>query len=234
MDTNCLNCLIVEDEPLAAALLEEYIREVPWLRFAGRCSDAWHAAEAFQQQAVEVLFLDIHLPGIKGLDFLKTLENPPQTILTTAYEEYALEGFDIGVVDYLLKPVDLERFLKAVQKLRLPEPNNLTARAFHFFNVNKKMVRVWLDDIIYVESLKEYVRIHLKEGRSLVTKGQLTDLEQPLGLCRIHRSYLIALGSVEAYTSDAITAGEHTLPIGKPYQDQVLELLARYSAGQLG
>ncbi len=229
-----MNCLIVEDEPLAATILEDYIGEVPWLHFAGRCSDARHAAEALQQQPVEVLFLDIHLPGTKGLEFLRTLEAPPQTILTTAYEEYALEGFDIGVVDYLLKPIDFERFLKAIQKLRQPEipaSAGLPARAFHFYNVNKKMVRVWLDEIIYVESLKEYVRIHLTEGRSLVTKGQISDLITQLGLWRIHRSYLISLPFVQAYTSHEISTGTLTLPIGKQYQEQTLEKLALYSAG---
>lgn len=234
MHNTPLNCLVVEDEPLAAAILEDYIGEVPWLHFAGRCPDAGYATEALQQQAVEVLFLDIHLPGMKGLDFLRSLESPPQTILTTAYAEYALEGFDIGVVDYLLKPVDFERFLKAIQKLRLPESpdqTNTTTRAFHFFNVNKKMVRVWLDEILYMESLKEYVRIHLTEGRSLVTKGQIAEMEKPFGLCRIHRSYLIALTSVEAYTATEITTHGQTLPIGKLYQEKTMEKLALYSAG---
>lgn len=110
-----LHCLLVEDEPLAALVLEDYLRQVPWLYYAGRCSDALHALEAMQQQPVEVLFLDIHLPGLKGLDLLRTLAYPPQTILTTAYQEYALDGYDLGVVDYLLKPIDFERFLKAVK-----------------------------------------------------------------------------------------------------------------------
>ena len=227
----------MEDEPLAATILEDYIREIPWLHFAGRCSDAMHAAEALQQQAVEVLFLDIHLPGMKGLDFLRSLEAPPQTILTTAYEEYALDGFDIGVVDYLLKPVDLERFLKAVQKLRQPEVLNsgqLPARPFHFFNVNKKMMRVWLDEIVFVESLKEYVRIHLTDNRSLVTKGQIGEMETQFGLWRTHRSYLIGLAFVEAYTAAEIHVGNQTLPIGKQYQKQTLEKLAQYSAGNSG
>lgn len=175
-----LHCLLVEDEPLAALVLEDYLRQVPWLYYAGRCSDALHALEAMQQQPVEVLFLDIHLPGLKGLDLLRTLAYPPQTILTTAYQEYALDGYDLGVVDYLLKPIDFERFLKAVQKLRRPEPTKTDAvprRAFHFFNCNKKMVRVWLDDIAVVESQKEYVRLQLADGSALVTKSQLGGME---------------------------------------------------------
>ena len=227
-----MNCLIVEDEPLAATILEDYIRQVPWLHFTGRCSDAMHAYEALQQQPVEVLFLDIHLPGLKGLAFLRTLLHPPQTILTTAYEEYALDGFDLGVVDYLLKPVDFERFLKAIQKLRHPEATADTApRRFHFFNVNKKMVRVWLDEIVCVESLKEYVRLYLRDGRSLVTKGQIGEMETLLGLWRVHRSFMVALAHVEAYSSTEITAGGKAIPIGRQFKEETLEKLAQFSAG---
>lgn len=229
-----MNCLIVEDEPLAATILEDYIRQVSWLRFAGRCSDALHAAEALHQQPVEVLFLDIHLPGLKGLEFLRSLPRPPQTILTTAYQDYAVEGFDMGVVDYLLKPIDFERFLKAVNKLRRPDSNatgSTAARPFHFYNVNKKMIRVWLDEIVIVESLKEYVRLYLSDGRSLVTKGQIGSLETELGLWRVHRSYMVALAHVEAYSAAEITAGGKTIPIGRQYKEQTLEKLALYSAG---
>lgn len=227
-----MNCVIVEDEPLAAGILEDYIQQVPWLRYTGRCPDAFYAYEALQQQAVDVLFLDIHLPGLKGLDFFRTLPKPPQTILTTAYEEYALEGFDLGVVDYLLKPIDFDRFLKAIQKLRRPEPTPAApSRAFHFFNVNKKMVRVWIDEIVCAESLKEYVRLHLADGRSLVTKGQIGELENSLGLWRVHRSYAVVLTQVEAYSSAEITAGKKTIPIGRQYKDETLEKLAQFSSG---
>jgi DNA-binding LytR/AlgR family response regulator len=229
-----LDCLIVEDEPLAAAVLEEYINQIPWLHFAGRCSDAFQAYEALQQQAVDILFLDIHLPGLKGLEFLRSLEQRPQTILTTAYQEYAVAGFDLGVVDYLLKPIDFERFLQAVQKLRRPEPDQLlrqAPRTFHFFNVNKKMVRVWLDEVVFVESLKEYVRLYLTEERTVVTKGQIGEMETLLGLWRIHRSFLVAFPHVEAYTATEITAGGRSFPIGRQYKEKTLEKLARYSAG---
>ncbi|MDX1912339.1 MAG: response regulator, partial [Saprospiraceae bacterium] len=142
MNSTLLHCLVVEDEPLAAGIMEDYIRQLPWLRFVGRCSDALGAAEALQQQPVDVLFLDIHLPGLKGLDFLRTLSAPPQVILTTAYHEYALESYEFGVVDYLLKPVEFDRFLKAVQKVKAPvQPVGIAiTRPFQFFNVNKKMV----------------------------------------------------------------------------------------------
>ncbi len=231
-----MNCLIVEDEPLAAAVLDDYIRQVNWLHAVGRCPDALHALEVLREQPVDVLFLDIHLPGLKGLDFLRTLAQPPQTILTTAYHEYALDGFDLGVVDYLLKPIDFERFLKAVQKLRRPEPAKLAPRAFHFFNVNKKMVRVWLDEITVVESLKEYVRIHLVSGAALVTKCPLGMLERLLdeaAFLRVHRSFMVALPHVSAFTATEIFAGGQNIPIGRQYKNTVQEKLAGWSGADL-
>lgn len=234
-----LSCLIVEDEPLAAGILEDYVSQVSWLRFAGRCPDAFAAAEALREQSVEVLFLDIHLPGLKGLNFLRTLTHPPQVILTTAYHEYALESYDHGVIDYLLKPIDFERFLKAVQKLKPALPilpavasaqegeTGVTDRPFRFFNVNKKMVRVWLDEIQYVESLKEYVRLSLTNGRSIVTKMPLGDLENSLegiGFIRAHRSFLVALRHLEAYSATELTVGGKEIPIGRQYRDTVLNL----------
>jgi DNA-binding LytR/AlgR family response regulator len=229
MNRTILQCLVVEDEPLAAGIMEDYIRQLPWLRFAGRCSDAVAAAEALQQQPVDVLFLDIHLPGMKGLDFLRTLAAPPQVILTTAYHEYALESYEFGVIDYLLKPVEFERFLKAVQKLKIPSvaPGAQQVRAFQFFNVNKKMVRVWLDEVLYAESLKEYVRIWLVGGKSIMTKMQLGDLENSLegqGFLRIHRSFLMSIRHVEAYSATDVVLGGKEIPIGRQYRDAVQAL----------
>jgi len=228
-----LNCLIVEDEPLAATILEDYVRQVPYLRLTGRCADAMQALEALQEAPVDVLFLDIHLPGLKGLDFLRALQYPPQVILTTAYHEYALESYDLNAVDYLLKPIDFERFVKAVQKLKRP---TITAaatapyRQFQFFNVNKKMVRVWLDEIQYVESLKEYVRIFLPGGKSIMTKMQLGELEKSLegfGFLRVHRSFIVALRHIEAFTATEVTVGGKEVPIGRQYKDETLDKLLK-------
>jgi len=226
-----LSCLIVEDEPLAAGILEDYVRQVSWLRFVGRCPDALAAAEALREQSVDVLFLDIHLPGLKGLDFLRTLSHPPQVILTTAYHEYALESYELGVVDYLLKPIDFERFLKAIQKFKTPKTASehlLQTRPFRFFNVNKKMVRVWLDEIQYAESLKEYVRINLVGGKSIVTKMPLGDLEvsfEGLGFVRAHRSFLVSLRHLDAYSATDLTVGGKEIPIGRQYRDTVQAVL---------
>ncbi len=230
-----MNCLLVEDEPLAALVLEDYIAQVPWLHFVGRCPDAVHALEAMQQQAVDVLFLDIHLPGLRGLDFLRSLLHTPQTILTTAYQEYALDGYDLGVVDYLLKPIDFERFLKALQKLRRPDaaPAILPKpRPFHFFNCNKKMVRVWLDEIVVVESLKEYVRLHLADGTSLMTKHQLGGMENLLAglhFLQAHRSFLVALPHVTAFTATEIFAAGQCIPIGRQFKGATQLGLERWS-----
>lgn len=232
--THPLNCLIVEDEPLAATILEDFVRQIPYLRLTGRCADALQALEALREAPVEVMFLDIHLPGLKGMDFLRSLQYPPQVILTTAYHEYALESYDLNAVDYLLKPIDFERFVKAVQKLKLPAAATAAApfRHFQFFNVNKKMVRVWLDEIQFVESLKEYVRLHLTGGKSIVTKMQLGELEKSLegfGFLRVHRSFIVALRHIEAFSATEVTAGATEIPVGRQFKDEVMKALENLS-----
>lgn len=237
-----MNALLVEDEPLAATILEDYIGQVPWLHYVGRCGTAMQALEALRQQPVDVLFLDIHLPGLKGLDLLRALAQPPQTILTTAYEQFALESYELNAVDYLLKPIEFERFLRAVTKLRRPAqqssthlPANLevgSTRPFHFFNVNKKMVRVWLDEITVIESLREYVRLYLADGTTLVTKGALGTLEALFAagtVIRPHRSFLVALARVTAFTATEIYAGDQCVPIGRQYKDEVQNRLEAWA-----
>lgn len=222
-----LRCLIVEDEPLAAEVLSDYIRDAPGLTLAGHCTDALYAMAFLQKQPVEVLFLDLHLPKLKGFDFLRALPNPPQVIITTAHHEYALEGYELNVVDYLLKPIEFGRFLKAVQKLAPPtavEQPSPTPTASFFFNEGKKRIKVDAADILYVESLKEYVRIVLPH-RSVVTKMQIGALEALLGdeaFMRIHRSFLVARRKVEAYSANEVEIGGKQLPIGRSYQEQVL------------
>ncbi len=230
-----LKCLIVEDEPIAAEILEDYIRQLPFLELVEVCTDAIYAMQALQREPVHLIFLDIHLPKLKGLDFLRALSNPPSIILTTAYHQYALEGYEHNVVDYLLKPIEFSRFLKAVNKVQqmraapaaLPAAAPSGERPFRFFNVNKRMEKVWLDEILYIESLKEYVRI-ATTGRELVTKYQLGELETELdntGLLRVHRSFLVAVGKITAYTSTEVEIGGKRLPIGKTYRGQVARVL---------
>ena len=234
-----LKCLIVEDEPLAAEGLEAFIRQTPVLEFAGACGDALAALDFLKNNPVDVLFLDIHLPKLKGLDFLKTLKNPPQVILTTAYHQYAIEGYELNVVDYLLKPFGFPRFLAAVDKLRIPEPAESTPaphqplRPFRFFNENKRQVRVFNDEILYVESLKDYVKIHTSTGASIVTRFQLGEFEGHLkdeNLLRIHRSFLVAKDKIRAFSAVEVEVGGKKLPIGGSYRTEVekaLRILAR-------
>lgn len=233
-----IKCLIIEDEPLAAEVLSDYIHDVPHLALMGICEDAIYASSFLKEQSVDLIFLDIHLPKLKGLDFLKTLVHPPKVILTTAYHQYALQGYEHNVVDYLLKPIDFERFLQAVQKVdlqdqtadRVEEAKN-KQRPFRFFRVNKRNVKVFLDEIRYVESLKEYVRIHTKKDQ-LVTKFQIGELETELmdpNLIRIHRSFLVAKDKIEAYSNSTVEINGQQIPIGRTYREDVLQLLSNYT-----
>lgn len=227
-----LRCLVIEDEPLAAEGLEAFIRQVPTLEFVGACGDALAALDFLKNNQVDVLFLDIHLPKLKGLDFLKTLQHPPQVILTTAYHQYALEGYELNVVDYLLKPFGFPRFLTAVNKLsvengQLPTQSPITnhqSRIFHFFNENKRQIKVFNDEILYVESLKEYVKIVLANEKTIVTRFQLGEFETYLNdpnMLRIHRSYCVAKDKIGAFTSVEVEVGKIVLPIGRSYQHEV-------------
>src|SRR5690349_22325472 len=156
------NCIIVEDEPLAAEVIKDYILQVPFLQLKGICTDALYAMDLLQKEKIDLMFLDIHLPKFKGLDFIKSLKKPPQVIITSAYQEYALQGYELNVVDYLLKPIEFSRFVMAVNKIKerdTPGAVPVTDRAALFFNVSKKRVKVYIDEILFIESLKEYIRI---------------------------------------------------------------------------
>ena len=230
-----LHCLLVEDEPLAALVLEDYLRQVPWLYYAGRCSDALHALEAMQQQPVEVLFLDIHLPGLKGLDLLRTLAYPPQTILTTAYQEYALDGYDLGVVDYLLKPIDFERFLKAVKNCAVRSrrrPMQCPGGPFIFSTAIKKWCacgsttsRWWKARRCTCVCNWRTVRRWSLKANSAVWRRCWRDAP----LVRPHRSYLVALPHVTAFTATEIFVAGQCIPIGRQYKSTVEERLGRWS-----
>lgn len=229
-----LTCLIIEDEPIAAEVLEDYISQVPFLDLKGICTDALFALDRLRQESIEVIFLDIHLPKLKGLEFLKILKQPPQTILTTAYHQYALDAFEADVVDYLMKPIEFSRFMKAVHKLDRKSPPPIPqfvaaseSRAFRFFNVNKKMVKVFFDEVLYIESLKDYSRICTLD-RSLVVRGQIGEMEkifQTFGFLRIHRSFVVAIDKIRAYSATSVEVNGQDLPIGRNYKALVLQRL---------
>lgn len=228
-------CIIVEDEPLAAEVIKDYIEQVPFLQLKGICTDALYAMDLLQKENIDLVFLDIHLPKLKGLDFIKALKKPPQIIITSAYQEYALQGYELNVVDYLLKPIEFNRFLMAVNKLKerssmeaLPvSPAAPAERAALFFNVSKKRVKIYIDEILFIESLKEYIRITTKE-KSILTKFQLGQIEEMLaknGFLRVHRSFLVAKNKIDAFSATDVEINGEQIPIGRSYKDSVIAIL---------
>lgn len=231
-----LRCLLVDDEPPALEVLEAHVREVAHLELVDTCANALQAFEVLQQQRVDLVFLDIKMPKMLGTDFLRSLRHPPQVIFTTAYREYAYEGFELDAVDYLLKPVSLERFLKAVAKVGKAElpavPSETTppgnADAFLYFRLDRKMVKVVLRDILYVEGLKDYVKIHLTTGPALVVKQTINGMEEKLSesnFLRIHRSFIVALDKIKTYSTRHIEVPSQELPIGRLFRQRVEETL---------
>ena len=229
------NCIIIEDEPLAAEVLQDYISQVPFLKLVSSCSDAFYAMETLQSFDVDLMFLDIHLPKMKGLDLIKVLKKPPKIIITSAYQEYALQGYEFDVVDYLLKPIEFSRFLKAVNRIVQTKQTVLPARpviqpaerVHLFFNVGKKKVKVFLDEILYIESMKEYIRVNTKI-KSVLTKFKLTQVEELLSennFLRIHRSFIVAKDKIEAFSATEVELGGKRLPIGRSYKELVLRAL---------
>jgi len=225
------NCIIVEDESIAAELLQDYVKQVPFLNLKGVCIDAIYALEMLQKEHIDLVFLDINLPKLKGLDFIRTLKNPPKIIITSAYHEYALQGYELNVVDYLLKPIEFSRFLMAVNKIKSErqEPMPLKAdllidRDHLFFNVSKKLVKIYLDEILIIESLREYIRI-TTQSKTILTKIQISEVETllpPHEFIRIHRSFIVAKRKIESFSSSEVEINKKQIPIGRHYKDQVL------------
>jgi len=231
------NCIIVEDEPIAAEVLEDYIRQVPFLKLKKICTDAIYAMETLQNEPVDLIFLDIHLPKLKGMEFLESLRNPPHVIIVSAYKDYALTAFELNVVDYLLKPIRFSRFLKAVNKLNhqpldnrpSPVPAEARERSYVFFSVGKKKVKVFLDEILYIESLREYVRITTRE-KNILTKFQLSAVEELLSknnFIRVHRSFIVAKDKISAFTATDVEINNKQIPIGRSYKELVIGVLER-------
>lgn len=232
-----INCLIVDDEPPARDVLRRYVEELPMLQLAGECGNAIQALTALQQQPVDLLFLDIRMPQLNGIDFLKAIKQPPKVILTTAFPDYALEGYELDVVDYLMKPIRFDRFLKAVGKafpLQSSKPAaeeatpQRTADSFVYFRVDRKMVKVLLSDILYIESMKDYVKI-VTDKNTLVTKQSISSVESMLPeqqFVRTHRSFIVSLHRIRSFTNELIETGSTEIPIGKLYRNSVLKLLA--------
>jgi two-component system, LytTR family, response regulator len=220
-----IKCIIVEDEPLAVKILTDYVAQVPFLQLQGTFKDAILAMEYLRLHPADLIFLDIHLPKLKGMSFLRTLTNPPAVIITTAYHQYAVEGFDLNVTDYLLKPFEFERFLVAVNKVR-GNTAETEQRDFIFVHVQKKKVKILFAEIIYIESQREYIKIMTTKGEYL-TKMGTREIEAllPANLFkRVHRSFIVSVRRIESYTAEVVELGGVSIPVGKGYKDSLEKL----------
>jgi len=225
-----LRCMIVDDEPLAQEVLVNYALRIGELEVVKKCSSAVEAFQWLHKEKVDLIFLDIQMPQIDGLSFLKSLSNPPAIILTTAFPKYAVEGYDLDVADYLLKPVSFERFMKSVnkviQKRKQPEQGELKSRnEYIFLKVDARLVKVNYTDIIYIEGMKDYLKI-FTGPRPLVVHQTMKKIEESLPgdqFIRIHKSYIVSLRSVISISGNMVSIGEKEIPIGAIYKEQLIK-----------
>jgi len=226
-----IRCLLVDDEPLALKVLENHIQSIPHLQVTATCFNAFAAMKILQEQAIDLMFLDIQMPKLIGTSFLRTLRIQPKVIFTTAYKEYAVEAFELDAIDYLLKPVTLERLIKAVNKVSL-EPLNgvdeehkiLEQEGFVYFRSDRKMIKVKYEDIIYIETMKDYVKVMRMKDKPLLVKQSISSLENMLPanqFVRIHRSFIISIQKITAFTTQDIEIGGMEIPIGRLYSQHL-------------
>jgi len=231
-----LRCLAVDDEPLALELLEDNISQVPFLKLEGTCNNALEATRLLQQQSVDLIFLDIQMPGLTGLQFIQSLTQRPMFILVTAYEKFALEGFNLDVVDYLVKPVPFDRFLKACNKAYdLHNLRNKTADTkpldYFFVNVDYSLLKVVFNDVLWIEALKDYARIHLQSSaKPVVTRMSMKSLEEELPqsqFIRIHKSYIVSKDSITSIKKNGVLVGSTELPVSDNYKNNLTALIGK-------
>ncbi len=228
-----IKCLIVDDEPLAVEVIKGYVKQVPQLELIDTCHDAMSAFQILNDQSIDLIFLDIEMPGINGISFIKSLTDPPAVILTTAFREYAFESYEIEVVDYLLKPISFDRFFKAINKhmksktepAEAPASPAKSGGSIYVYS-NKKNLKVYFDEILYIESIKDYITIHTIDAQ-IISKNTITNFEEllPSIFLRVHRSFIINTAKITAYTHQDIEIGEKEIPIGTSYKKTVLEQL---------
>lgn len=232
--TKKIKCLIIDDEPPAQVILKKYIAQLASLELAGCCYNAMEAISFLQSQQVDLLFLDIQMPGLLGTQFIRTLNNPPKVIFTTAYRKFALEGFELNAVDYLLKPISFDRFIMGVNKvLQLnfqptngpqgSESNPKHNHPFLYLRADRKMVKVLFDEILYIESLKDYIRI-VTINKTIVSRHSISSLETMLpkdAFLRIHRSYIVAINKIDSFNGETIDIAKNELPIGRLFKHDV-------------
>lgn len=226
-----MNCLIVDDEPVARKGIAEYVSEVDFLNLVGECENPLKASSFLSQQPIDLIFLDIHMPKLSGIEFLKTLKNPPLIIFTTAYSEYALEGYSLDVVDYLMKPITFDRFLKAAQKamevhtLRRTAGQPREPQTDHFFvKCDSKFEKVFYHEVSFIEAMQNYSVIHVT-GRKLITYITMTSLENQLPkeqFLKVHKSYIVSVPHIKAIEGNEILIGDSRVPISRNLKDEVV------------
>jgi two-component system LytT family response regulator len=233
-----IRCLIIDDEPPAREIIRRYVQEIPTLQLMGECANAIQALTALQQHPLDLLFLDIRMPQLNGTDFIKTLKNPPKVIFTTAFSEYALEGYELDVVDYLMKPIRFDRFLKAVNKaypltgspIKPVAPTVIEKKneSFVYFRADRKMVKVMLDDILYIESMKDYIKVNTVQG-VIITKQSISSVEAMLPeklFVRTHRSFIVSINKIKSFTNEQVEVDKTDIPIGKLFRNGVMKVFS--------
>jgi two-component system, LytTR family, response regulator len=241
-----MNCIIVDDEPLAQQILEDYIKKIPYLVLKGKCSSAFQAFDILRLEKIELIFLDIHMPNVSGIDFINSLENKPFFIFTTAYSEHALEGFNLNAIDYLLKPIPFERFLKAVNKAYdiftlkqnksdvKPEQHenkqseSKQPESFILVKSDYQTQRIDLNEITYIEGLKDYIKIYLGTGKPITTLNSLKNMSEKLPphmFIRVHKSFIVSLNKINSIVRNRIIIGEKWIPIGDNFKELFYEAI---------
>ncbi|WP_321278932.1 LytTR family DNA-binding domain-containing protein [Marinifilum fragile] len=237
-----IKCLIVDDEDLAIDVIEEYINRIDYLQLEGKCKSAVEALSILNSKQIDLLFLDIQMPGLTGIQLLRNLSNPPSVIFTTAYSEFALESYELEALDYLIKPIPFGRFIKAINRyfkinqpqFQIPEKKEeiSSEQPFIFVKSEKRMVKVFLHEIQYIESLRNYVSIYMENGQEIVTLNTISNIEEKLpesSFLRIHRSFIASINKIQSYTSSNIEIANKLIPIGRNYKSMVISVLEQKS-----
>lgn len=237
---NTINCVIVDDEPVARNVLETFVAKIPNLELVKSCKNAMEAFEVANQQKIDIFFLDINMPDISGLSLAKSINQKAKIIFTTAYREYAVDGFNLQAVDYLLKPISFDRFLQSIHKYfegvsfidsEIKIEKSVLKNDFIFVRSDRKMIKINFDEIQYVESLSDYIKIHSVD-KTITTRETISNIETKLpakNFLRIHRSYIVNLKKINSYTNEFVEIGKNAIPISRTYKENVLKKLTEIS-----
>ncbi len=236
-----ISALIIDDEPLARNIIKEYSRNIPALNILGECADAVEASQYLQQNPIDLIFLDINMPKISGIDFLRNLVHPPMVILTTAYSEYALEGYELNIIDYLKKPFSFERFFKAylkaedyyqIRKNYQTDVESNNQKQFIFLKSDKKNIKINISEICFIEGLGDYIKVYTSAQRfiSNLSMKKIIDCLPHDKFLRIHKSYIVAIDKIESLEGNLVKINNSKLPVGNNYKNDLLNLIRNYSA----